>query len=66
MARRRRKGRARRSASDALKSVRQVKTNKNNVWEIQKFLRNKGYFARAVSAEKVVTTAPTSVIGSAR
>jgi len=66
MAKRRRKGTRRKSASDALAHIRQVTTNKNNVWEIQKFLRGRGYFARAVSANKVVTTAPTNVIGSAR
>ena len=64
MARRRRKGK--KTPTNALKSIRKVTTKKDNVWEIQKFLRGKGYFARAVRKDLVITTAPTNVIGSAR
>lgn len=54
--------RARKTPADALKKVRSVTVGANgDVWALQDALRKKRYFARAVSAKKVVTTAPASV-----
>lgn len=62
----RRTSKRRKSASDALKKVRVVKTKLDNVWALQDNLRNRGYFARAVARNKVVTTAPPSAQPSAK
>ncbi len=61
----RRSSKRRKTPQDALKTVRQIKTNRDNVWELQDALRNRGYFARAVARNKVVTTAPPKVAPSA-